>query len=47
MISQQQECENSEKTHQVFQPDQLIHKLASELPKGVDPTQKEVNLNFI
>lgn len=42
VTSQQQECDQGEKMYQLFQPDELIHKLASQLPEGVDPTQKEV-----
>lgn len=44
---QQQECGESEKMHQLFQPKELIHKPASELPDGVDPTQKEVRLSTL
>ncbi|KAM3622019.1 uncharacterized protein V6R79_019250 [Siganus canaliculatus] len=35
---------NSEKSYQTFAPDDLINKLASELPEGVDPTEKEKHL---
>uniref|UniRef100_H3DLM0 Advillin n=1 Tax=Tetraodon nigroviridis TaxID=99883 RepID=H3DLM0_TETNG len=45
VTSQQQECGKSEKMHQLFQPKELIHKSASELPDGVDPTQKEKYLS--
>uniref|UniRef100_H2VDH5 Advillin n=2 Tax=Takifugu rubripes TaxID=31033 RepID=H2VDH5_TAKRU len=44
-VTPQQECGNGEKTHQLFRPDELVHKLASELPEGVDPTQKEKHLS--
>lgn len=47
MTSQQQECGKSEKMHQLFQPKELIRKPASELPDGVDPTQKEVSLSTL
>lgn len=33
--------------HQLFQPDELMHKLASQLPEGVDPTQKEVRFSTL
>lgn len=45
MTSQQQECGKSEKM--LFQPKELIRKPASELPDGVDPTQKEVRLSTL
>lgn len=47
MTSQRQECGKSEKMYQLFQPKELLHKPASELPDGVDPTQKEVGLSTL
>ncbi|XP_060898711.1 advillin [Labrus mixtus] len=38
-------CTESEKTLQSFPPDTLCNKLATELPEGVDPTQKEKYLS--
>lgn len=32
---------------QLFQPKELIHKPAGELPDGVDPTQKEASLSTL
>uniref|UniRef100_A0A8C9WVS5 Advillin n=1 Tax=Sander lucioperca TaxID=283035 RepID=A0A8C9WVS5_SANLU len=36
---------NLDKSFQSFPPDKLVNKLASELPEGVDPTQKEKYLS--
>lgn len=36
-------CE-SQKTFQTFPPEALVRKIASELPEGVDLTQKEVGV---
>lgn len=47
VTSQQQEGDKSEKMNQIFQPKELLHKSASELPDGVDPTQKEVCLSAL
>ncbi|XP_071349655.1 advillin [Trachinotus anak] len=44
-VSTEQDCGESEKYFQPFPPDTLVNKLASELPEGVDPTQKEKHLN--
>uniref|UniRef100_A0A8C9WXU6 Advillin n=1 Tax=Sander lucioperca TaxID=283035 RepID=A0A8C9WXU6_SANLU len=38
-------CVKSKKSFQSFPPDKLVNKLASELPEGVDPTQKEKYLS--
>ncbi|KAG8007915.1 Advillin [Nibea albiflora] len=35
----------AEKTFEPFPPDSLVNKLATELPEGVDPTQKEKHLS--
>ncbi|XP_029287631.1 advillin isoform X2 [Cottoperca gobio] len=40
-----QSCVESEKIVQSFPSDDLIYKLTSELPEGVDPTQKEKYLS--
>uniref|UniRef100_A0A8C9WV65 Advillin n=1 Tax=Sander lucioperca TaxID=283035 RepID=A0A8C9WV65_SANLU len=40
-----QNCVKSKKSFQSFPPDKLVNKLASELPEGVDPTQKEKYLS--
>ncbi|KAF3689723.1 Advillin p92 [Channa argus] len=44
IITEKKSVEN-EKTFQCFPPEALIRKLASELPEGVDPTQKEKYLS--
>ncbi|TDH14288.1 hypothetical protein EPR50_G00041050 [Perca flavescens] len=41
----EQNCVESQKSFQSFPPDKLVNKLASELPEGVDPTQKEKHLS--
>ncbi|XP_035517512.1 advillin [Morone saxatilis] len=38
-------CVESEKSFQCFPPNALVNKLASELPEGVDPTNKEKHLS--
>uniref|UniRef100_A0A8C4EAP8 HP domain-containing protein n=1 Tax=Dicentrarchus labrax TaxID=13489 RepID=A0A8C4EAP8_DICLA len=38
-------CVDSERIFQCFPPDALVNKLASELPEGVDPTNKEKHLS--
>uniref|UniRef100_A0A3Q3VQ95 HP domain-containing protein n=1 Tax=Mola mola TaxID=94237 RepID=A0A3Q3VQ95_MOLML len=38
-------CGKSEKVNQCFPPVELVNKLASELPEGVDPTEKEKYLS--
>lgn len=38
---QQKDCAQGEK--KTFPPDELINKLAGELPEGVDPAEKEVS----
>ncbi|XP_054472534.1 advillin isoform X1 [Anoplopoma fimbria] len=43
-VTTEQECVESEKSFLTFPPDDLVNKLASELPEGVDPTQKEKHL---
>uniref|UniRef100_A0A671YEW6 Advillin n=1 Tax=Sparus aurata TaxID=8175 RepID=A0A671YEW6_SPAAU len=40
-----QNCVESVKSYQCFPPDDLVNKLASELPEGVDPTEKEKHLS--
>ncbi|XP_070758105.1 advillin [Enoplosus armatus] len=45
LVTTEQNCVESEKNFQSFPPDELINKLASELPEGVDPTQKEKHLS--
>ncbi|XP_070694342.1 advillin [Pempheris klunzingeri] len=44
-VPTEQNCVESEKSYQPFPLDDLINKLASELPEGVDPTQKEKHLS--
>ncbi|XP_042356291.1 advillin [Plectropomus leopardus] len=44
-VTVEQNCVQSEKSFQSFPPDDLVNKLASELPEGVDPTQKEKHLS--
>lgn len=41
---QQQECVKTEKIYETFPLDELVNKIASELPEGVDPAEKEVTL---
>ncbi|XP_068450101.1 advillin isoform X2 [Clinocottus analis] len=40
-----QNCVESEKSVQFFPPDDLVNKLAFDLPEGVDPNQKEKHLS--
>lgn len=42
VIAQEKKSVEGEKTFQSFPPEALVKKLTSELPEGVDPTQKEV-----
>ncbi|XP_059184957.1 advillin [Centropristis striata] len=44
-VTAEQNCAESEKSFQLFPPDDLVNKLASELPEGVDPTKKEKHLS--
>ncbi|XP_029287630.1 advillin isoform X1 [Cottoperca gobio] len=44
-VTTEQSCVESEKIVQSFPSDDLIYKLTSELPEGVDPTQKEKYLS--
>ncbi|XP_044073526.1 advillin [Siniperca chuatsi] len=44
-VTNKQNCAESEKSFQYFPPDKLINKRASELPEGVDSTQKEKHLS--
>ncbi|XP_032365171.1 advillin-like [Etheostoma spectabile] len=41
----EQNCVESKKSVQFFPPNDLVNKLANELPEGVDPTQKEKHLS--
>ncbi|KAL6111617.1 avil [Pungitius sinensis] len=41
----EQKCVESQKIFQSFPPDDLVNKINSELPEGVDPTQKEKHLS--
>lgn len=40
---QQLDCAQGEK--KTFPPDELLNKLAGELPEGVDPAEKEVSVS--
>ena len=42
--SQEQNGVETKKNFQSYPPKDLINKLANELPKGVEPTQKEVGV---
>lgn len=42
MTLQDQSFVKSEKIYQFFPPDDLVSKSTTELPEGVDPTEKEV-----
>ncbi|XP_023279228.1 advillin-like [Seriola lalandi dorsalis] len=44
-VTTEQNSAEREKYFQPFPPETLVNKLASELPEGVDPTQKEKHLN--
>ncbi|KAK5872261.1 hypothetical protein PBY51_012977 [Eleginops maclovinus] len=44
-VTIEQNCVESEKNFQCFPLDDLVNKLANELPEGVDPTQKEKHLS--
>ncbi|XP_038552284.1 advillin [Micropterus salmoides] len=44
-VTTEQKSVESEKIFQCFPHDKLVNKLASELPEGVDPTQKEKYLS--
>ncbi|XP_030274770.1 advillin [Sparus aurata] len=44
-VTSVQNCVESVKSYQCFPPDDLVNKLASELPEGVDPTEKEKHLS--
>ncbi|XP_056220499.1 advillin [Seriola aureovittata] len=44
-VTNEQNSAEREKYFQPFPPETLVNKLASELPEGVDPTQKEKHLN--
>nr|XP_046240044.1 advillin [Scatophagus argus] len=44
-VAPEQNCVKSEKTYQCFPLDDLVNKLASELPEGVDPSEKEKHLS--
>ncbi|XP_049432955.1 advillin [Epinephelus fuscoguttatus] len=44
-VTVEQNCVEPQKNFQSFPPDDLVNKLASELPEGVDPTQKEKHLS--
>ncbi|KAM6928143.1 advillin [Xenentodon cancila] len=44
-VTTEMSCPETEQTFQTFPPTALVNKFASELPKGVDPTQKEKHLS--
>ncbi|KAM6946489.1 advillin [Lycodopsis pacificus] len=44
-VTTEQDCVESEKIFQFLPPDDLVNKLSSELPEGVDATQKEKYLS--
>ncbi|XP_031702666.1 advillin [Anarrhichthys ocellatus] len=44
-VTTEQDCVESEKSFQFLPPDNLVNKLSSELPEGVDATQKEKYLS--
>ncbi|XP_037630867.1 advillin [Sebastes umbrosus] len=44
-VTVEQESVGIEKNFQSFPPDDLVNKLTSQLPEGVDPTQKEKHLS--
>ncbi|KAK9529182.1 hypothetical protein VZT92_013295 [Zoarces viviparus] len=44
-VTTEQDCVESEKSFQFFPPDDLVNKLSSELPEGVDAAQKEKYLS--
>ncbi|XP_073324505.1 advillin [Pagrus major] len=44
-VTPEQNCVESVKSYQCFPLDDLVNKLASELPEGVEPTEKEKHLS--
>ncbi|XP_068171061.1 advillin isoform X2 [Antennarius striatus] len=44
-ITADENCEKSKKIYQYFPPDDLVNKNATELPEGVEPTEKEQHLS--
>ncbi|XP_070814876.1 advillin [Chaetodon trifascialis] len=46
-VSTEHNCVESAKNYQSFPPDDLINKHASELPEGVDPSEKEKHLSDV